>query len=305
MDDMKRNRNKTKIVGGIMKKSILLAVAAAALLPKTQQAQAQAVNGSAPIPVANPVLFEDPYIRNEIRPIFMYHNLDKTASFPLGGNLQVYAVQLRYAVNDRLAIIATKDGYIDFNPDIPALKDQGFANLAFGVKYALIKNEEKGLIVTPGLRLEIPTGDGGVFQGNGAGIWNPFVSAGWVCDKWSVLGHIGGQIPNNLFRQNVTMNYGLQVGYEICEWFVPFANLNVYQTLTAANGGITAFGVEGYDLINFGDRQAAGSANAVVGGGFLAPITEKVTLGVAWESGLGSNKGVFDHRLTSSLSIQF
>jgi hypothetical protein len=40
----------------------------------------------------------------------MHHRLD--SGFVVGGSVNVYAVQLRYAVNDRLAIIATKDGCI-------------------------------------------------------------------------------------------------------------------------------------------------------------------------------------------------
>jgi hypothetical protein len=61
-------------------------------------------------PVTNPIFFENPLAQGEVRPIFMHHRLD--SGFVVGGSVNVYAVQLRYAVNDRLAIIATKDGCI-------------------------------------------------------------------------------------------------------------------------------------------------------------------------------------------------
>ena len=65
-------------------------------------------------PVTNPIFFEDPAIRTEIRPLFMHHRIDR--DFATGaGEVNLYALQLRYAVTGRLAINATKDGFIDLN----------------------------------------------------------------------------------------------------------------------------------------------------------------------------------------------
>src|SRR5438876_4695200 len=68
-------------------------------------------------PVVNPLFFESPLIQSEARPIFAYHRLDK-GLLSADVDVRVYAVQLRYAVNDRLAIIATKDGYIQIDPSV-------------------------------------------------------------------------------------------------------------------------------------------------------------------------------------------
>lgn len=54
-------------------------------------------------------------IRSEIRPIFAYHRIDD--GFLGGGDAQLYAVQIRYALTDRLALIATQDGYFSVNND--------------------------------------------------------------------------------------------------------------------------------------------------------------------------------------------
>jgi hypothetical protein len=56
----------------------------------------------------------------------------------MGGDVQIYAVQFEVALNDRLSIVATKDGYVDINPDTePLWSDEGgWANLAAGVKAA-------------------------------------------------------------------------------------------------------------------------------------------------------------------------
>ena len=100
------------------------------------------------------------------------------AARPLDGDVRVYALQLRYALTERLALIATKDGYIEFKPEGVLANDHsyGFADLAFGLKYALIDSAEHQLLITPGLTITIPTGNDQVFQGDG-GEWNLFVSA--------------------------------------------------------------------------------------------------------------------------------
>jgi len=88
-------------------KSLCIAVGAAAL---SQAALAEGWTDKAIAPVANPIYFETPLIQNEVRPLFAYHRLD-SGLLGVGGDVKVYAAQLRYAINDRLALIATKDGY--------------------------------------------------------------------------------------------------------------------------------------------------------------------------------------------------
>jgi hypothetical protein len=107
-------------------------------------------------PVTNPIFFEDPAIRSEVRPIYMHHRIP--GSFATGsGDVNVFAVQLRYALTDRLAIIATKDGYIDISldngPDF-----EGWGDLAAGLKYALIDDRANEFILTGGFTVELPTG---------------------------------------------------------------------------------------------------------------------------------------------------
>lgn len=98
--------------------------------------------------------------------------------------LDIYALQLRYAVDERLAIIATKDGIVDMKPDAVLNDESGLANLAGGVKYAFYKDGEAGSIGTVGLRYEAPTGAKRVLMGRGDGSINPFVTGAWAlgCD---------------------------------------------------------------------------------------------------------------------------
>lgn len=65
-------------------------------------------------PMINFVFFEDPRTLTELRPVFASHNVPGAVG---GGSIQLYALQFRVALSDRLSLIATKDGYIDDNVD--------------------------------------------------------------------------------------------------------------------------------------------------------------------------------------------
>ncbi len=77
----------------------------------------------------NPALF-DLATPTNIRPIFIHHLLPDTVNttagdLPVGGDVQVYALQAEFALNERFSLVATKDGFIDFNPDATLSRDGG------------------------------------------------------------------------------------------------------------------------------------------------------------------------------------
>lgn len=252
-------------------------------------------------PVTNPLFFEDPLINSEIRPIFLQHNID--SSFATGGgDVRVYAAQIRYAVNDRLAIIATKDGYIELNPALGP-DQNGFADLSAGIKYALIDNAEQQLVVTPGLKFEIPTGNSDVFQGNGSGEWNAFVSAIKGFDNFHIVGSAGARVPMNFDKETASLHYSLQLDYYVCKWFIPFVAGNGQTVLSEGKG--LPLTVEGFDLINFGSSAAEGHTQIAVGAGFRSRIHKNVDFGFAYEIGATDPNGLFDDRYTIDFVISF
>lgn len=264
-------------------------------------------------PVANPIYFEDPRITTEIRPIYIYQSLPETFHFkggsvPLGGQIQVFAVQLRYAVNDRLAIIATKDGYIECQPDHTLPHGYGFGDLAAGLKYALVDDRDSQLLVSPGLTVTIPTGSQDVFQARGSGEENVFVSAEKGVDKLHFTGNAGFRIPNNFDCQTAQLHYSAQVDYYACQWFIPFAVANGYTVLTDGNHkllGVVPLDAEMYDLVNFGATDAAGSTQFTLGGGARAKLVKNVDVGVAYEAAVADPKGIFDSRVTADVIVRF
>ena len=192
-------------------------------------------------PVANPIYFEDPKVTSEVHPVYMYHFLPDTfyykgGSLALGGQVQVTAVQLRYALTDRLGLIATKDGYIEFQPSKNLPHEYGWADLAAGLKYELVDDEDNQFLLTPGFTLTIPTGCRNVFQNHGSGEWNLFVSAekGW--DKFHLTGNAGFRLPDNFAEETAQLKDDLQ------QLMVEFEDI-----VQAARGAI---GAETDDLVD-------------------------------------------------------
>jgi len=279
--------------------------AAAGWSAETENWQQKAIS-----PVANPIYFEDPRIYNEVHPVFMQHYLPDTFHFdggkvPLGGDVRVYAVQLRYKLTDRLALIATKDGYIEFKPEKTLPTRYGWADLAAGLKYAIVDDPEKQLVVTPGLTLTVPTGSRRVFQGNGSGEWNLFVSAlkGW--DNFHLLGNVGFRIPNNFSEQTAQAHYSLQLDYYVCQYFIPFVVANGYTVLSEGEQkllGAVNLDTELYDLGNFGSTKAQGQTQVTLGGGARSKLTKNLDIGAAYEATVTNPQGIFDSRITVDVS---
>ena len=267
-------------------------------------------------PVANPIYFEDPKVTSEVRPVYMYHWLPSTFDFkggsvPLGGQVQVTAVQLRYALTDKLGLIATKDGYIEFQPNHTLGHAYGWGDLAAGLKYELLDDQDHQYLLTPGFTLTVPTGSTAVYQGHGSGEWNVFVSAEKGFDQLHFTGNTGFIIPNNFDQNTAQLHYSLQADYYVCQYFIPFAVANGYTILSNGSGQSSQslkavpLNTEGYDLINFGSADASGTTQFTVGGGARARIVKNVDVGVAYEAGVVHPVGLFESRLTADIIWRF
>ena len=264
-------------------------------------------------PVANPIFFEDPRITSEVRPIYMYHFLPTTIDYyggkaALGGQVQVMAVQLRYAVNDRLAIISTKDGYIEFQPDHTLAHHYGFADVAAGLKYALISDPDAQLIVTPGFTIILPTGSTDVYQGYGGAEWNIFLSAEKGFNNFHITGNAGFRLPDNFAEQTAQLHYSLQLDYYANQYFIPFFAANGYTILSDGNRNLiqgVPLNTELYDLINAGSTAARGTTQLTVGGGVRSRLLNNVDVGVSYEAGVVDPVGIFEGRVTADVIWRF
>ena len=248
-------------------------------------------------PVTQPTLFESPTIQGEVRPIFIHHRF---TSETIGGDLQLYALQLRVPITDKLAFIATKDGYIDFNSDaLP--RDEGFADIAGGLKLAVI--ERKDLTVTPGLIYETTTGDEEVLQGNGDGVLRPFVSFGMsIREDIQLLGNVGFNWALD-DAESQSIDYHLHCGWMLHEHVMPLVELHGI-TYTKSGEGLPV-NFEGYDVVNLGATNVDGQTVISAAVGARIPVTDTVDIGAAFEFPLGGRQDILEDRVTIDATIRF
>jgi len=252
-------------------------------------------------PVANPLYFEDPVIRNEFRPIFMYHNIDD-GFITNGGDIQLAGAQLRLALTDRLQLIANKGGYMWINPGA-GQSVSGWANLVAGLKYSLIDCEVDQFILTPGLTYEIPLGERDIFHGTGDGVINLFASAAKGYGDFHLTGYGGYQHALEGEANSSMVQFNVQADYFVNCHFIPFVTMSTW-TVTNAGSANPVPG-EGYDAINFGSSLADGVTQAVLGVGFRSRLNECTDFGFAYQKALASPEGAFDNRLTFDISYRW
>lgn len=273
-------------------------------------------------PMTNPTLFDLAVPSTNIRPIFIHHLLPDSVNttagdLPVGGDVQVYALQFEYALSDRLSIVATKDGYVDFNPDATLNSQSGFANLGGGLKYAFLLDPEAGYALSGSATFEFPTGNTDVFQGEGDGSVNLILSGVKLVDDWQFAAGTGVSIP---FSNDQSTNgfLSLHASREITPWFIPLVELNWFQVIDAGNGNPAFSGqaggvvptiveFEGHDFFNLGASNADENSSLVTAAvGFRSRITDSIQTGIAYEMPLTDSKNsVIDGRLTLDLVWRF
>lgn len=282
--------------------------------PATPQAAAEGFS-QARRPISNPTLFDLALPTTNVHPIFIQHWLPDhintaAGSLPLGGDVQVYALQFEIALNDRLSIVASKDGYVDMNPDNTLTDETGFANLGGGLKYAFRLDPVSRTAVSGTLGFEFPTGNSDVFQGEGKGLTNLSVSALKLLGDWQFAGTAGLQIP---FSDDQSTQFwtSAHVSYEVNRWFIPLVELNWFHVLDAGNGesslvsSIVEF--EGGDFFNLGASHANENRDFVSAAfGFRSRLADSVDAGVAYEIPLTSeDDSLMESRLTVDLVWRF
>jgi len=273
-------------------------------------------------PISAPFLFEEPFITTGLSAWYIYHEFPNSSALD-GGHLNAMALQARVAITERLAFIATKDGYVWNDPGQNLLdNEQGFLNIAAGFKYALVDMREDNFILTPALRVEIPVGSRDVYSGYGDGIFIPSVSSAWGIADFHVMGSLGGQVPFDMDDQSTQLFYNLHLDYALFSHFVPLVELNGYHWTRSGEGNLpiqtdvrlrlstvqTALGTgpfEGVDLVNLGSQGVTGNDIVTFAAGARIPITKHVSFGAVYEFPLTSREDIFDQRVTANLMLEF
>ncbi|MGI9242097.1 MAG: transporter [Verrucomicrobiales bacterium] len=308
--------------------TLIISTAAAHAGEPSKQAQfeepAPAVNpfDAAIRPITSPTLFDLAVPRTQAHAIFMYQNHpDKLRTtlgdLPVGGDLQVYALQLEIALSDKFSLVAAKDGYIDFKPDATLSKSNGWANISAGFKYAFLYRPEDALASAFNLQIEVPTGNSSVFQGEGDGAAVPSVSFLKLWDRWQLAGNLGFKIPFDNGAESTTLHYNAHFSYAVTDRFSPLLEVNYFRVLDEGNGGrrfndqvgglvpsVATF--EGGDLINFGASNVSNKDLVTLGVGFRYRLTETIDFGAAYEIPLTEEEeNLMESRITIDATIRF
>lgn len=273
-------------------------------------------------PISNPTLFDLALPTTNVHPLFIYHVLPdnintRLGRLPLGGDVQLYALQFEIALNDRLSIVATKDGYVDVNPDNTASNESGFANLAAGLKYAFILDPVSKTALSGTTTIELPTGNSDVFQGEGDGTVNLILSGLKLVDCWQFAAGGGAQIPFS--DQQSTMAWvSTHASYEVCSWFIPLVEVNWFHVLESGNGTgnfpshvggalPAVIDFEGGDLFNIGAANSHRNRDLVTAAiGFRSRLTDSIDIGAAYEMPLTDDENsLMQERVTIDLVWKF
>jgi hypothetical protein len=276
-------------------------------------------------PMMHPYLFEDPFITTGLSGWAIWHEFPGSSILD-GGHLWAVAAQARVAVTDRIALIATKDGWVKFEPGLGLLGDaQGMTDITFGVKAAVIDLPEVPFILSPGLRFQLTNGSRDVLQGNGDGVFIPSVSAAWGLDRFHVIGDVGMQVPIDTDKNSTSLFYHLHLDYAVHRYFVPFVEVGGFYYTDGGDGSTSVkleggadvpLGVaqsllhgvgpeEGYDYANLGSPGVAGHSVIAGSVGVRVPVTKHLILGAAYEYPLSRSGDVLKQRASANVTLEF
>lgn len=251
-------------------------------------------------PMTNPVYFESPRTLTEARFIYIRHQVPIGAG---GGTINLFALQLRAALSDRLSIIATKDGYLTSSN---ALISDGWANINAGLKYNLFADYERGALLSAAATYQMPTGSSRAFQANGDGIFTMLLTGG--LSSPSQLAHwistSGFILPSNFTENSQLWYWSNHFDRRLGERPIYFlTEFNWYHYMGSGQGGIP--GVEGGDLFNFGSSGVAGQDIVTGALGLKYKRTDNFEAGVCWEGPLTKRRDVIDNRLTVDFIFRY
>jgi len=255
-------------------------------------------------PISNPVLTKDPRALTEARLLFVNNWIPN--EHPLqGGDFQAYGLQVRVALTDRLSFIADKDGYASIHPGVGPDRN-GWLDIALGLKYALVRDVDRQLLVPAGVQFEPQTGEEKVFQGHGDGLFTVFTSAGkGFCNGFHVIANAGYQFPADSAENSSFFYSQLHLDRQLFGWIYPLVELNWFHYTAGGRRGLPAALGEGDSLINIGTSDVAGNDLVTAAVGLKFVLGKHLDVGVAYERPLSNRKDLLDNRVLVEAIIRY
>ncbi|TWU08442.1 hypothetical protein [Stieleria varia] len=262
-------------------------------------------------PMIDFVHFEDPRNLTELRPIFMTHQFPSTlgpANIPAGGSAQLFALQFRIALTERLSLIAVKDGYVIDNSEgaLDGLLASGWADVTAGLKYNLIRDTKAGRLVSGGFTYEIPMGNKGTLQALGDGEFNVFASAGQrlLDGDAHYMTSVGYQFPVDGAIQTSSIHWLNHLDYRLTDRLYLLTENSWWHWLDDAENG-APLGVAGQDILNLPASNVAGNDLVTHNVGLKLKPNRNLEAGVAYEFPLTDFKDIIQDRVQLDLIIRY
>ncbi|QDT89126.1 hypothetical protein [Gimesia algae] len=254
------------------------------------------------MPVSNPVWSIDPRSLTYVRGIFINQMIDAQTPVLGAGDLQVYALQLGIALNERLSIIAVKDGYNTLQTRGVGNRT-GWSDIGLGLKYVLIRDVENQFLLSGGLIYEATNGSSRVFQGNGDGVWTPYVSIGKQIGSGHLIASSGYHLPGDTAEESQSIYYSIHYDHPVTSKLSAVAELNgiVY----TKSGQALPLSIEGGDWINLGSSSVAGNNVVTTAVGANYRLNSCLSVAGVWEFPISNRKDLLDSRTTVTLTLQF
>lgn len=249
-------------------------------------------------PMTNPTYFEDPRNLSELRFIYAHHNVPVAAG---GGDVNLFAMQFRARLTNKLSLIATKDGYMTTsNP----LLDDGWMGVNAGLKYNLYADPVAGVLYSTGFTYEIPMGSTRNFQKYGNGQFHLFTTHGRrIGSNAHFITAVGTRLPADDNLQNRMIYWSNHFDYRVTKKLYAFTEVNWYNWASSGNGPLN--GVEGGDLFSLGSSNVTGNDIVTQGTGFKYKRKQNRELGFVYEFPLTDRRDVLKDRVTVDYILRY
>ena len=259
-------------------------------------------------PLGNPIYFESPFIETNLDLIYLWHDFASSSQVG-GGQVNVLAAQARVALTDRIAFIATKDGYSWLETGITPDGD-GWNDAAIGFKWAFFVGEGCDCVATTGIRWEWYNGDREILQGGSSGHQelSPFISVAKGYDRLHLLGNLTWRAPFDSDLGNHIVQWDLHADYEIAPETLPgfFPLLEVHGMHYLTEGEYLPLDVGGLDYSNFGSSEVGGDFVCWGDIGFRWELTPNVSFGCGYGFPITDpSDDLMNQRLTARLTLSY
>lgn len=252
-------------------------------------------------PISNPLYNESPFIETQLKVLYIHHEFPDNNAIA-GGDADIAAVQARLAITERLAFIANKDGYTWLDSGLTG-EQEGFNDLAVGLKYAFIADRESDFVLTGGARYMWRVGAQRVLMGTAEEL-SPFISAAKGFDKFHLEGNATYRIGIDEGDTNDIFQWSLHADYEIADGIAPVIEINGLHYLS--NGNRLPVNTGGLDYANIGAANVKGDSVVWAGLGAAFKLNPNVELGATYEFPFTDpDNDLIESRVTVGLTLSF